>query len=45
MGIIRAQLIMAAEALWMNLKTVTEDQFLKKTYKNVEYICTIVFHS
>ena len=45
MGIMLSHIMLAAEELWMNMETVTEEQFLKKTYKNGEYICTIVFHS
>lgn len=43
-GIMLSHIMLAAEELWMNMETVTEDQFLKKVYKNGEYICTIVFH-
>lgn len=43
-GIMLCHVMLAAEELWMNMETVTEDQFLKKVYKNGEYICTIVFH-
>ena len=45
MGIMVAHIMLAAEEFWMNMETVTEEQFLKKTYKNGDYICTIVFHS
>lgn len=45
MGIMLAHVMLAAEELWMNMETVTEEQFLKKGYKNGEYICTIVFHN
>ena len=34
-----------AGEFWMNMETMTEDQYAKKNYKNGEYICTIVFHS
>ncbi len=43
-GIMLSHIMLAAEELWMNMETVTEEQFLKKVYKNGEYICTIVFH-
>ena len=45
MGIMLSHIMLAAEEFWMNMETVTEEQFLKKTYKNGDYICTIVFHS
>lgn len=45
MGIVLSHIMLAAEEFWMNMETMTEDQFLKKTYKNGDYICTIVFHS
>lgn len=43
-GIMLSHIMLAAEELWMNMETVTDEQFLKKAYKNGEYICTIVFH-
>lgn len=45
MGIMLSHIMLAAEEFWMNMETVTEEQFLKKAYKNGEYICTIVFHN
>lgn len=44
-GIMLSHIMLSAEEFWMNMETVTEEQFLKKAYKNGEYICTIVFHS
>jgi len=44
-GIMLSHIMLAAEEFWMNMETVTEEQFLKRTYKNGEYVCTIVFHS
>ena len=43
-GIMLSHIMVAAEEFWMNMETVTEEQFLKKAYKNGEYVCTIVFH-
>lgn len=45
MGIMLSHIMLAAEEFWMNMETVTEEQYAKKNYKNGEYICTIVFHS
>lgn len=44
-GIMLSHIMLAAEEYWMNMETVTEDQFVKKAYKNGDYVCTIVFHS
>ena len=45
MGIMLSHIMLAAEEYWMNLETVTEEQFLKKAYKNGAYICTVIFHN
>ncbi len=45
MGIMLSHIMLAAEELCMNMETVTDQQFLKKDYKNGQYICTIVFHN
>ena len=45
MGIMLSHIMLAAEEFWMNMETVTEEQYAKKNYKNGEYICTIIFHS
>ena len=45
MGIMLSHIMIAAEEFWMNMETMTEEQYAKKNYKNGEYICTIVFHS
>ncbi len=45
MGIMLCHIMLAAEEFWMNMETMTEEQYAKKNYKNGEYICTIVFHS
>ena len=43
MGIVLSHILLAAEELWINQELTTEEQFLKKAYKNGEYICTINF--
>ena len=45
MGIVLSHIMLGAEEFWMNMETVTEEQYAKKSYKNGEYICTIVFHN
>ena len=45
MGIMLCHIMIAAEEFWMNMETVTEEQYAKKNYKNGEYICTIIFNS
>lgn len=45
MGIVFSHIMVAAEEFWMNMETMTEEQFLKKNYKNGDYVCTIVFHN
>lgn len=45
MGIMLCHMMLAAEEFWMNIETVTEERFAKKTYKNGEYICTILSHT
>ena len=45
MGIMLSHIMLAAEEFWMNIETVTEEQYAKKNYKNGEYVCTIIFHS
>lgn len=45
MGIMLSHIMLAAEEFWMNMETMTEDQYSRKVYKNGDYICTIVFHS
>ena len=45
MGIVLSHIMLGAEEFWMNMETVTEDQYAKKSYKNGEYICTIIFHN
>lgn len=44
-GIMLSHIMLSAEEFWMNMETVTEEQYLKKAYKNGEYVCTIVFHN
>ena len=45
MGIMLCHIMLAAEEFWMDMETVTEEQYAKKKYKNGEYVCTIIFHS
>ena len=45
MGIMLCHIMIAAEEFWMNMETITEEQYAKKNYKNGEYICTIIFNS
>ena len=45
MGIMLCHIMLAAEEFWMNVETMTEEQYAKKNYKNGEYICTLVFNS
>ena len=45
MGIMLSHIMLAAEEFWMDMETVTEEQYAKKKYKNGEYVCTIIFHS
>ncbi|MEF9954465.1 MAG: nitroreductase family protein [Clostridium sp.] len=41
MGIMLSHIMLAAEEMWMELETTTEEQFAAKTYKNGEYIATL----
>ena len=43
-GIMLSHIMLAAEELWMELQTETEEQFASKTYKNGEYIATLSLH-
>ena len=45
MGIMLCHIMLGAEEFWMNIETITEEQYAKKNYKNGEYICTIVFQN
>lgn len=40
-GIMLSHIMLAAEELWMELETATEEQFLTKEYKNGDYIATL----
>ena len=40
-GIMLAHIMLAAEELWMELETRTEEQFAAKTYKNGDYVATL----
>lgn len=43
-GIMLAHIMLAAEELWMELETRTEEQFASKAYKNGEYVATLSLH-
>ena len=40
-GIMLSHIMLAAEELWMELQTVTEEQFAAKVYKNGDYVATL----
>lgn len=43
-GIMLSHIMLAAEELWMELETVTEEQFAAKVYKNGDYVATLSLH-
>ncbi len=43
-GIMLSHIMLAAEELWMELETETEEQFAAKAYKNGEYVATLSLH-
>lgn len=43
-GIMLSHIMLAAEELWMELETETEEQFAAKTYKNGVYVATLTLH-
>ena len=43
-GVMLAHIMLAAEELWMELETRTEEQFASKAYKNGEYVATLSLH-
>ena len=43
-GIMLAHIMLAAEELWMELETETEEQFAAKSYKNGDYVATLTLH-
>lgn len=43
-GIMLSHIMLAAEELWMELRTETEEPFASKSYKNGEYIATLSLH-
>lgn len=43
-GIMLSHIMLAAEELWMELETATEEQFAAKTYKNGNYVATLSLH-
>lgn len=40
-GVMLSHIMLAAEELWLELETVTEEQFAAKTYKNGDYVTTL----
>lgn len=45
MGIMLSHIMLTAEELWLDMETLTEEQYAKKAYKNGDYICTINFRN
>lgn len=43
-GIMLSHIMLAAEELWMELETVTDEHFASKTYKNGDYVATLSLH-
>lgn len=43
-GIMLSHIMLAAEELWMELQTETEEQFAAKAYKNGDYVATLTLH-
>ena len=43
-GIMLSHVMLAAEELWMELETATEEQFAAKVYKNGDYVATLSLH-
>lgn len=43
-GIMLSHIMLAAEELWMELETATEEQFAAKAYKNGDYVATLSLH-
>lgn len=43
-GIMLSHIMLAAEELWMELQTETEEPFASKSYKNGEYVATLSLH-
>ena len=41
-GVMLSHIMLAAEELWMELETATEEQFAAKAYKNGDYIATLL---
>ncbi len=40
-GVMLSHIMLAAEELWMELETATEEQYASKTYKNGDYVATL----
>ena len=43
-GIMLSHIMLAAEELWMELQTETEEHFAAKSYKNGDYVATLTLH-
>lgn len=43
-GVMLSHIMLAAEELWIELETVTEEQFAAKVYKNGDYVATLSLH-
>ena len=39
-----SHIMLAAEELWMELQTETEEHFAAKSYKNGDYVATLTLH-
>ena len=40
-GVMLSHIMLAAEELWLELETATEEQFASKVYKNGTYVATL----
>ena len=40
-GVMLSHIMLAAEELWLELETATEEQFAAKSYKNGVYVATL----
>lgn len=43
-GVMLSHIMQAAEEMWMELETTSEEQFAAKAYKNGDYIATLLLH-
>ena len=44
MGIMMSHIMLAAEELWLELITSTDEQYEGKNYKSGEYVATVTLH-